>query len=279
MNIGLAFQIAITAALKSLLGDKALYQRIDIKKGVAENSNEEMAKEYAHLFWIPKAASVIYGPGLSLEDIGGKQFAFEPPTIRTGCEACQSVEPFNVQGVFVQNSETRGSPDCRIPEQWFTLSYQCQNCKGVAVRYLVRRSGWKLILAGRDPLLTVAVPNVIPPKHRDRYGDVIVARNAGQILAAICLMRIFIEQYWKAQDAVAEAVEGKPRPTGEELGEAYKSMLPDDFKTRFGTLTKLYEPLSEAMHSAEAKAELLDDAIAATVSHFEALRIFKIEVK
>jgi len=194
------------------------------------------------------------------------------PTIKTVCSNrdCGELSPFNPASSFIRPINAAAN------QQAFYLTYQCQSCKGPEVQFLVRRADVKLTLCGRDPIETVTVPQVIPKAHAKHFRDAIVAHNSGQTLAGIFLMRVFVEQFWKSVPEVAAAVKGKLRPTGDELGDSYKTTLPDVFKERFPTLCEVYDSLSEAMHSARSDAIVFSKCREQIVEHFEARRLFKI---
>jgi hypothetical protein len=160
--------------------------------------------------------------------------------------------------------------------QWFFLAYQCQQCKGLPVHFLVARKGLKLTLAGRGPIEVLPTPKVLPKHHAKYFSDAIVAHHAGQTLAGLFLLRVFIEQCWHTTPAVQELLNNDPRAPGERQGDTYQATLPSDFKARFPSLKDIYSRLSEAIHAADANASLFEEASAKIVEHFEARRLFKI---
>ena len=163
-------------------------------------------------------------------------------------------------------------------DQWIYLSYQCQNCKREPVRFLIRRNNAKLTLSGRDPFETIDVPSFIPKAHSDNLRNALIANHAGQTLAANFLLRVFTEQFWKSVPEVATAVKDKPRPTGDELGVAYKATPPLAFKERFPTLLEAYDALSEDMHAARGDSAVFEKAYSQVIEHFDARRLFKLFV-
>jgi hypothetical protein len=108
------------------------------------------------------------------------------------------------------------------------------------------------------------------------YGNALIAHHAGQTLAGVFLLRVFIEQFWRAIPEVQAVLGQDSRATGEAMGAAYSAKLPPEFKSRFPSLVDVYAMLSESMHRAEAKAEVFDDASAKILEHFDALRLFKL---
>ena len=156
-----------------------------------------------------------------------------------------------------------------------TVSYLCQYCKEQPIRFLLRRTVNKLTLAGREPFETIELPSYLPKKQSKHFRSAIIASHAGQTLAGICVLRIFVEQYWKSVPEVVHALKDKVRPTGDELAEAYKGTLPSDFKDRFPTLAEVYASLSAAMHSANADTKVFADCHDKIINHFEARRLYK----
>jgi hypothetical protein len=97
----------------------------------------------------------------------------------------------------------------------------------------MRREALKLRLAGRDPIEILPTPKVLPKAPSKYYSDAIIAHHAGQTLAGLFLLRVFVEQYWRTVPAVQALLTEEPRATGERQGDAYQSSLPTDFKNRF----------------------------------------------
>jgi hypothetical protein len=169
----------------------------------------------------------------------------------------------------------------RAAQQIFLFPYQCQQCKTGPIFYLVRRTGLKLTLCGRDPIETVDLPSFLPKEQRQHFSGAVIAHNAGQTLAAIFLLRTFIEQFWlslnlsvRSKDSTTGAEAS--RTTGDELGAAYSKTLPDALKSQFPSLSDLYGRLSVAMHAAEPNVELFKTAKNQIIEHFDARRLFKL---
>jgi len=221
--------------------------------------------------WFPSGARALVDTGMDiLYENDPKVQKYPLPTVKLTCNHCDERGPFNSVGALVETA--RGHRD----NQWTYLSYECQNCKGEPIRFLIRRRGTKLTLSGRDPFETIELPSFIPKQHSNNLRNALIANHAGQTLAGIFLMRVFIEQFWKSIPEVVAAVEGKVRPTGDELGEAYKATLPPAFKERFPTLAETYDALSDDMHSARGDAGVFDNCYAQIVEHFDARRLFKL---
>ena len=224
-----------------------------------------------HAEWIP---SPEVKRGLMEFSIRGRsaerdgKLSFTMPTIRTTCDECGTLEPFNSIAVSVENG--RDSP----ANQWFFATYECQACKTEPVRFLIRRAHTKLILCGRDPIESVAVPKIIPKASVPHYRDALHAYQCGITLGGVFHLRVLIEQYWKGISEVAAAVKDVAKPTGEQLGVAYKATLPIDFKQRFPNLHETYDELSEAMHAAKAAGPLFEKCHSQILKHFQAREVF-----
>jgi hypothetical protein len=159
--------------------------------------------------------------------------------------------------------------------QWYNLAYECQQCRGLPVRFLVRREGLKLRLCGRDPIEAVPAPRFLPKAQRKFYSDAQIAHHAGQTLAAIFLLRTFIEQFWRSAPEVQNLMKEQPRTTGDDQGSAYQATLPVEFKDRFPSLSDIYAKLSTAIHEANGDAKLFEDSCQAVEEHFDARRLYK----
>lgn len=300
------FSANITAAFRELLSTKHLYQSVTIDDafiaGVASAKHAMALRRMASMIgggssgsptqaqyeaegkklfqktWVPKDAAPEFEPGVprSLAGVGAVLDAveFSLPTINTVCTtpSCSGRPPFNPQPAARKHEVARDWDS----HQWFFLSYECQNCKREPIRFLVRRSGLKLTLSGRDPIETVDVPKVIPKSVAKFFSGAVVAHQCGETLSGLFMLRVCIEQYWKSVPAVAAAVKGKAKPTGDELGAAYKSTLPEDFKVRFPTLAETYDAVSGSLHAADANPVAFEAARANIVKHFEAKRLFEL---
>ncbi len=286
--------MAVSTAFRKLLSEKHLYQVVEVNFSDVEsailgvyagnapatfgqpyhwNSKEDflevMRERVAAVTWIPDGATV--QPSQSMSDSGPSYVDFDLPTINTFCSACDTNPPCNPMfDVLI----------CRLDameEEWFCVGYKCQQCKGPPIRFLVRREGTKLRLVGRDPLEVLPTPKVLPKAASKFYSDAQIAHHAGQTLAGLFLLRVFIEQFWRTHPSVGELLKRQPKATGDEQGTLYQDTLPEDFKSRFPSLRKVYDRLSAAMHSANADSALFDESCAAILEHFEARRLYKLD--
>ena len=280
----------VAEAFKKLLTEKHLYQYVEVDTAFVVEGAALLHRE-----WIQSSAlsssqvpdkKKIEQDGMKILDrqwlpldpaqfrlppYSDSEIHFELPTIHTFCPTCEKVWPFNpvYDGISRAGHENTTS-------QWFFLGYQCQSCKGPAIRFLVRRDGLRLRLAGRDPIEVVPVPGFLPKAHSKYYGTAIVAHHAGQTLAGLFLLRVFIEQFWRSRPEIQELLKQDPRTSGEKQGEIYQATLPVDFRSRFPSLSDIYGSLSAVMHSADDSAELFSDSRRKIEEHFDAKRVFKI---
>jgi hypothetical protein len=292
----------VPAAFKELLETKHLYQSVDISAeaiagvaktirgqnrmtgfGTTSSANSEANFNYTgeqvlSYPWSPDLeekqsfeAAIALMTGQKKEKPKCITFGV-PATIRTYCDTCHGKWPFNP--VRTLGKTEPGS--LRTTDQWFFLVYQCQSCKGEPVRFLIRRKGLKLRLCGRDPFEEVVVPDVLPKPHRVHFSSALVAYQAGQQLAGVFFLRVFIEQYWKSVPEISKDLSDNPRLTGDEMGAIYAKSLPTDFRDRFPSLADIYGRLSSSIHLASVHAGDFDKAAAEIVRHFEARRLFNL---
>jgi hypothetical protein len=269
----------ITSALRQLLENKHLYQKIevDVKElmmwaSIESKCTSPRAKPFAaKCFEILNWTWLIENkPTGHRKVFDAEALIFSLPTIKIFCSTCNRIEPFNAY-----------PPDAHAildhivtakRQQIFILEYECQSCKGLPTVFMLRREALKLFLEGRSPIEHVDVPKVIPKEQRKYYSDAIVAHNSGQTLAGLFLLRTFVEQYVRSLSPNTELLADK-------LIESYMEQLPVDFKARFPSLGKIYSDLSGAIHKAEASVELFDKTIADLTQHFDAKKLFKIDDK
>ncbi len=293
---------AVEAALKQLLSEKHLYQAVEVDlsfipelaqkvhhrqsqnrmsqvlpvhSGAPSRSTPEtIAKDASRMAqspWTPYIRHEQNKPQM-FPTVGttSNPIRFSMPTVNTFCHKCQERWPFNPviegAGCVVENEQ----------HQVYFFGYLCQQCKGVAVWFMVRREKLKLRLVGRDPIEVLPVPRVLPKGPGKYFGDAQIAYHAGQTLAGIFLLRTFIEQYWRSIPDVQKLVQEQPRATGEEQGEAYQATLPIDFRGRFPSLSDVYSKLSAAMHLASADDSLFEESSKQVIEHFDARRVFKL---
>lgn len=288
-------------ALAELFGKKHLYQSVELNLEPARNAVAQEIKrqtrslrhvatvagserkcppaedEVLALRWEKRPSVNPINALLSKHEevaiIDATRLIIELPTVRMICQKCRSEEPFNPLRDSTQWNATRDSPSVQV----LIASYECQNCKSDPVVLMVRRRTSKLTLCGRDPIEPLLLPKFLPKESAKFYSAAQVAHNSGNTLAALFLLRVFIEQFWRTLPATRHFLEQNLRPTGEQLGDIYQKTLPTDFKDRFPSLQDGYEKLSDAMHKAAADIELFESWSAKILEHFDARRVFKLE--
>lgn len=282
---------AVAKAFKQLLSEKHLYQYIEVDVSFVPKTAEEIQKGFRQVL----TSTGTVRPRAKIEDViasclamaaqlwlpreilptayrfsgNSRPINFELPTINTFCDHCNERWPFNPvsEGSYLVQGEGQ--------DESFHLAFQCQQCKGRPIRFLVCREVLKIRLAGRYPLEVLPTPKMLPKSVSKYYGNAMIAHHAGQTLAGLFLLRVFIEQFWKTVPAVRELFLKQSKATGDEQGDAYQSALPQDFKSRFPSLKEVYGNLSAAIHSADENAKLFDDSCAKIVKHFEARQLFE----
>jgi hypothetical protein len=290
---------AVTEAFQKLLSEKHLYQRVEVKldnlnaaasmvqreweEASATNPRLEQSpkarieaekKKIQNLPWSPNGIvsdTEIIAGYQSLTGCSSELINFDLPTINTSCAICDGRPPFNPALKCSYFIEEEGQGD------FYYLGYQCQQCKGQPIRFLIRREGLKLHLAGRYPIEVLPTPKVFPKGVSKYYSDALVAHHAGQTLAGLFLLRVFVEQFWRTVPAVQELVARHKKATGDEQGDAYQTTLSQDFKSHFPSLKDVYGKLSESIHTADANATLFEDSCAKIEEHFDARRLYKVK--
>jgi len=274
---------AVAKAFKQLLSEKHLYQLVEVEKDFIPQAVRDVHFELIVKTKQPFAPDKARQPPLTIDAITAQAEKivanelwlpreFTPttlrfsqdsyfvhvdlPTINTFCEHCDARWPFNPvsEGSYVVQGDGQ--------DEFFYLGYQCQQCKGVPIRFLVRREGLRLRLAGRYPIEVLPTPKELPKTVSKYFGNALIAHHAGQTLAGLFLLRVFIEQFWRTVPEVRELVTIQPKATGDEQGDTYQGTLPQDFKSRFPSLKEIYGNLSAAIHSADGNAKLFDDSCA-----------------
>jgi hypothetical protein len=289
---------AVSKAFKQLLSEKHLYQYVEIDLSfipefaqlifrgystvlissgrVAKRSTFADAIAYCETkvkgTWCPQD---IKSETINFQD-GREPIKFGLPTINTFCRQCGDGWPFNP---VPSSSYFMACPDGNqfsfsAQDEVYLLGYQCQQCKENLVHFLVHREVNKLRLAGRYPLEVLPTPKVLPKGVSEYFGKAMIAHHAGQTLAGLFLLRVFIEQFWRTVHEVQELIKGQPRATGEELGEKYQSTLRTEIRSGFPSLKDIYGKLSEAIHAASDDAKLFDDSCQKIQKHFDARRLY-----
>jgi hypothetical protein len=114
----------------------------------------------------------------------------------------------------------------------------------------------------------VEVPPHLQKPESWLYRDAVIAFNSGKVLAALFYLRTLIEQFARRLTGLTG------RATGEEILDAYYTILPSEHKDYMPSLREWYDKLSEALHSARQDAALFEAAKPAAEKHFEIRKVF-----
>lgn len=288
------YENLISCEIKFLIENLHLYQNHKLRFPIFENyldefgfNHENIAQKefpqykdiYEQIPLLPWDISQSNDTGYSSFAMEGGRLAtvngyiaIEPPSpIKLFCSQCKDVEPYNFIGVnlVIDNLSNFKEKKVETLTQLFVLTYQCQSCRGLPETFLIRRKGVKISLHGKSPIEQFPVNKIIPKNQNKFFSDSRIAFNSGQVLAAIFLIRTFVEQFIreKAQDYKSREMDI--------LFEQYSNKLPEDFNSRFPSLKSVYDRLSEDIHSANASEETYNNAKDDIENHFDALRLYE----
>ncbi len=200
------------------------------------------------------------------------RIAFFVRNISAPCAKCKIAAPMNLiscvdlhrdPGERWQRVETPAG------EQDFVFLFECQSCRSSPDAFLLRRQELRLTLCGRAPMERVAVPDCIPRAVQKYYSNATVAFQSGQVLAALSLLRVVIEQH--AHGAIA--VDSDLR--ADEAIDAYMASLPAPLRAQYPSFRELYGHLSSAIHSAKESESLFQRSSERIAIHFEGVRLFE----
>jgi hypothetical protein len=270
----------IESALKELIDTKHLYQAVtvDFRKDVVREA-------VTQLTYAKRVADQAKNPAPTLEEIEGQLSAemarrnwsigypiqnsimIMVPPVRTLCGNCKDVEPFNLRNGLPSAHTFSG---LEAGAQVFCLELECQRCRKNVIVFELRKNADKIQIVGRSEFEEVAVPPVILKNVGRFYSEAVIALQCKAVLASIFLLRTLIEQHMRSVTKASGEVRG------DDLCDRYAETLPDDFKKRFPSLKEIYGKLSEAMHQAKDDLELFESQSKEIVTHFEALRLFKL---
>ncbi len=269
--------------LKELLENKHLYQRVSIDPSsivgelstrIYKTPGEAFGRDAPRL--VNEARFIPAKRELYRSGIGGRSdpaFTLIIEHIKIFCDNCDEREAF-APAIYVDLTEeilklTHLTPPAS-QLQLFSLTYECQRCKKSLVSFLVMRWAWHLRLDGRSPMEHIEVPPFIPKPEQSLYRDAVIAVHGGKILAGLFYLRTFIDQF-------ARRLTGKTgKVTGDEIMDAYNSLLPTSLKDQMPSLREWYDKLSDAIHAAREDDELFDQAKTAIEKHFDIRRVFNI---
>ncbi len=199
-------QSVVTEALRVLLNTKHLYQHVEISADAVRKQLTPMLRKmyvdhqmFDHMiaatmhplfqYWCPTLAA---GQNASL--LPRERMMFDLPTVRTFCERCEEVQPFNPE------PPPFGFPCVEMREkgQVFSVSYHCQGCKDFPLTFMVTRRDFRLTLTGRSEIEKIQVPPYIPKDVARHYSSAVLAYNCNQLLPSLFMLRTLIEQYMQS---------------------------------------------------------------------------------
>jgi hypothetical protein len=250
-----AVQAVIAFAFQELLNTKHLYQHVDVSPKLIRKQMDTVPYQMLGSPGVlDQAVASLNQPWIARLFAGqdGSRLPhgttiFDPPTVKTFCERCEGVQPFNYEAPSVG-----GMPWFQVAgnEQIFALCYQCQGCKEFRVSFMVTRVGLKLTLSGRSIIERVQVPTFIPKGVARYYSSAVIAYNWNEVLPALFMLRTLIEQHMRSTLAPAKYSDAPA------LCDAYNATLDDAFKGHYPSLPDIYSRLSEALHEAREDGEL-----------------------
>ena len=287
----------IRDAFKELLEKRHLYQYVKITWESLDKLvqsyqayevrayGERKAAKLKTSDWAPRTrdgtTAEQYLRGLPQED---QRIGFQLPNVTLFCKICGSREafrPFDFADFEIERAfelhpkNAAASNPIRNSEhhtQIFLLAYQCQRCQSTPECFTVSRLGEKITLVGRSPIEEIQVDDCFPQAQRKYISDATLAYQCGQTLSGLFQLRVFIEQF-------ARSIVPEGDLPADQLLEKYNGTLPSDFKDRFPSIKELYGRLSDSIHDARADQELFKDVLEKLTEHFEARRLFKLDVR
>ena len=285
-----AFAQKIEKELRLLIEEKHLYQSVRLSRENLEPSVREALKTIESKNATADAEKIIEalleaswiatdpssnksrlvpqghneGPFESLE--------FQIVSVKARCGNCGEISPMNLKRTTdaVAGIWDKSGFSTENDHSVYTFAFQCQSCREGIEIFTVARKAEKLTLVGRSPMEKVEVPSFIPRDQRKYYSGAHVAFNSGQVLPALFMLRTFIEQY-------VRAVTDASSDQADKVLEEYMAGLPDDFKSRFPSLKKVYSELSDAIHRADESESLFVDGSEKIERHFDAKRLFDLQ--
>ena len=245
-------------ALRELLEQKHLYQKVSVKT-LLDPVQLVLGSgfDFSAILWSPVLHSN-YGYNSQ-----SNVLSFQVVNAQLQCRKCDRIQAFAPIDVANFRAEVV------TPTSWL-LRFQCQGCSMEPEVLMVTRQGVTLTLTGRSPIEEVCVPKIIPRNQKEHIGNAILARQCGQLLAALFHLRVFVEQY--CEECASNLPPSGPGRKAADSIDAYMKNLDQDFKARAPSLQKLYEELSARIHTADASKDsalYFDRAIEDVVGHLE----------
>jgi len=230
-------------------------------------------------FFIDEKTAKSHTKSLGSDEARINNSRFSVSSIKTFCAKCGSGPwPHNPardsgdRGYSYEDSENFAHV------QIFLIPFQCQNCRGEPLVFLIKRDGVKLTMVGRSQFPEVTVPNFIPNNQQKFYRNSLISDQTNFTLAAALYLRTVIEQYFYEIIPASEIASINGNPTGDELATLYTKTLPEGFPSKFPSLKKAYEDLSVIIHSGIENEDVKKSLLLIRTSvevHFKAVRLFK----
>ena len=238
------------ACIRELLEGKFLYQNNKIDEGkiisIAKQAIRASATNRACSEAVAKYASHAFDFVLRRNFSDVTSQIPIPATINSGCELCSEITPHNP----IEISVLPGNMKKQRCVQTICVGMQCQKCKCGRLVVLMKRDGLSFQLVGRNQIDVYDFPYKFEYFANAKdvkavFVDAVMAERTGSHLAAVCLLRVALEQFMRS--AVAPAFS---KMRGDELYDEFALHLPDDFpRGRVCSLTEVYGRLSEVMHA------------------------------
>jgi len=291
IEIGNAFAISLGENLREMLETKHLYQSYEVdssKNKILASLNDAMenvdspddkSKIESILSSLRKCTWDLISPFTIARkenkvpfDYFSSVLRISLPTVKLYCSSqkCRRIEPYNpcLSAGYSSHIVMNYGYIQDTPEQLFVLEYECQSCKGTPTVFIIRRQGWKITITGRCPIEVVPVSGVFPKDFKKYISDAQIAHNSGQTLAGLFFLRTFIEQFTRSLYPGIEMAD--------KVLEEYTKNLPEDFKSRFPSLSKIYADLSDKLHRADGSVEMFESGVKDLTEHFNARKLFKL---
>jgi len=264
------FKKAFSRAIQTLLQEKHLYQSemIDWSRPLGDTRYETEGIPYAKACWHPEGCPQTEGAAARAEASGLSLFAFPLLPIQAWCAECQEPTEFRPE---LPRCRSVCGPDSPA-EQALLLSFACRVCANRRITFLVTRAGERLQLSGRDPIEALPIPSSIPKSVARFYAEAQLTHNSGQSLAALYLLREFIERFWRLLPEVQDALSRTPRMNAGEIAGIYAALLPLDFRTQYPSLMDCHRALTAAIQEQASRPDVFQFCLAEILDHLDGRR-------
>lgn len=278
-------ELLFNNSLKQLLNEKSLYQSskvpddLILKTFLSDYTRRCGEKDLADVLnylraWLSLTESYVRNDNV----LGRRYYQFKlPATVKTYCELCKCVTTHNPGGF----GDCYRQKNDKAYTHVFHAEYECQDCKAAHVSFMIMRKGLKFQIMGRSPIeitsLSKEMFSQLIEDERNLVSDALMANKTGSSLAAVCLLRVALEQYLRR---ITQNHDTSKMISGEELYEQYKKKLPEDFSFgRVESLGKIYNDLSAVMHSAIVPEGCFEDNLGKLELFFKFLSLMPLKVK